>query len=58
VQRIGIAVSAIYRNMVPVVVVLIAVAFGRYPTALHLVGGALIVAGVLYAQIDALRARR
>ncbi|MSP67647.1 MAG: DMT family transporter [Alphaproteobacteria bacterium] len=58
VQRIGIAISSIYRNLVPVVVVLIAVAFGRYPTAVHLMGGALMIAGVLYAQIDTLRVRR
>ncbi|MDH3691313.1 MAG: DMT family transporter [Gammaproteobacteria bacterium] len=55
VSRIGITVASMYGNLVPIVVVLIAVAFGRYPTVLHLIGGALIISGVLYAQLRNLK---
>ncbi len=37
-------------------VVLLAVAAGTYPTALHLAGGAAILAGVLYGQLRPLGA--
>ncbi len=37
-------------------VVLLAVAAGTYPTALHLAGGAAILAGVLYTQYKPLGA--
>ncbi len=51
VSRIGITAASIYGNLVPVVVVSIAIAAGRYPTVMHLAGGALIIAGVLFAQL-------
>ena len=51
VSRIGITAASIYSNLVPVVVVSIAIAAGRYPTVMHLVGGALVIAGVLFAQL-------
>ena len=51
VSRIGITTASIYSNLVPVVVVSIAIAAGRYPTVMHLAGGALIIAGVLFAQL-------
>ena len=47
VSRMGIAIASIYGNMVPVVVVVIAMIGGRPPRIAHLVGGALIIAGVL-----------
>ncbi len=51
VSRIGITIASIYSNLVPVVVVSIAIAAGRYPTVMHLAGGALVIAGVLFAQL-------
>lgn len=51
VSRIGITAASIYSNLVPVVVVSIAIAAGRYPTVMHLAGGALVIAGVLFAQL-------
>ena len=51
VSRMGVAIASIYGNMVPVVVVVIAMIGGRPPRVAHLVGGALIIAGVLYAQL-------
>ncbi len=51
VSRVGITTASIYSNLVPIVVVSIAIAAGRHPTAMHLAGGALVIAGVLFAQI-------
>lgn len=51
VSRIGITIASMYSNLVPVVVVLVAIWFGVYPSILHLVGGVLIICGVLYAQL-------
>ena len=51
VSRVGVTIASIYGNFVPLSAVLVAlVAFGALPTAYHLVGGAIIVAGVVYAQ--------
>ena len=44
-----------FKNLVPIVVVLISIPLGRYPTMMHLVAGALIISGVLYLQIRNLR---
>ena len=51
VSRIGVTVGAMYQNLAPIVVVLISISIGRYPSILHLVGGLLIISGVLYTQI-------
>ena len=51
VSRIGVTIGVMYQNLVPIVVVLIAISLGRYPTMMHLVAGVLIVSGVLYIQI-------
>ncbi|MBX6322895.1 MAG: EamA family transporter [Rhodospirillaceae bacterium] len=58
VSRIGIGIAAMYNNLVPVSAVLVSLAGGVAPTAGQLAGGAIIVAGVLYAQVVALRAER
>lgn len=55
VSRIGVTIGAMYQNLVPIVVVLISISLGRYPTMMHLVAGVLIVFGVLYIQIRNLR---
>ena len=51
VSRIGVTVASIYSNLVPVVVVAIRAVEGEAPSESHLAGGALIVAGVLIAQL-------
>ncbi len=53
VSRVGITVASMYGNLAPVVVVCIAIWFGRYPTLLHLAGGCLIISGVVYVQLRA-----
>ena len=51
VSRVGVTIASIYANLVPVVVVAIRMVQGQPPTAAQLAGGALIVAGVLLAQL-------
>lgn len=59
VQRIGIAVASMYTNLIPVTAAIFAfVWIGTRPTAPQLVGGAIIIAGVLYAQLATLRNAR
>jgi drug/metabolite transporter (DMT)-like permease len=55
VSRVGVTIAAMYNNLIPVVAVLIAFWAGTKPTAAQLVGAAVIIAGVLYAQAMALR---
>ena len=56
VSRVGVTIGSMYQNLVPIIVVLITISQGRYPTYLHLIAGALIIAGVLYTQIRNLSA--
>ncbi len=58
ISRIGVTVASIYGNLVPVVVVAIRAVQGEAPSESHLAGGALIVAGVLIAQLLPPRRRR
>ena len=53
-----VTIASIYANLVPVVVVAIRMVQGQPPTAAQLAGGALIVAGVLLAQLLPARPRR
>jgi drug/metabolite transporter (DMT)-like permease len=46
VSRIGIIVTSLYLNLIPVFGIVTAAAFGSYPTAQQLIGCALVVAGV------------
>lgn len=57
VSRVGVTVAAIFNNLMPIVAVLISLWVGTRPTMLQLVGGAVILAGVVYAQMLALRNR-
>ncbi|MSP82979.1 MAG: DMT family transporter [Alphaproteobacteria bacterium] len=50
VKHIGVTVASMYGNLVPIIAVLVAMAFGSYPNVMHLVGGVLVMAGVVYAQ--------
>lgn len=58
VSRLGVTMMAIYVNFVPVVAVLVAMAFGARPTVFHLLGGTVILAGVLAVQLRSLRQAR
>ncbi len=50
VSRLGVTVGAMYNNLIPLVAVAVALAFGSPPTWLQGAGGVLILAGVVYAQ--------
>lgn len=51
VSRVGVTIASIYANLVPVVVVAIRMIEGEPPTTAHMIGGVLIIAGVLIAQL-------
>lgn len=51
VSRLGLPMAALYLNGVPVVSLLLTIAFGVVPTWLQLLGALLVVAGVLQAQL-------
>jgi drug/metabolite transporter (DMT)-like permease len=55
VSRVGVTLAAMYGNLIPVVAAVIAVWAGTPPTPAQLVGAAIIIAGVLYAQVMALQ---
>jgi drug/metabolite transporter (DMT)-like permease len=50
VNRVGLIAGALWQNTVPVFGVLIAMLFGFIPTAAQILGGAVVIAGVLYMQ--------
>ena len=51
ISRVGVTIASIYSNLAPVVVVVIRMIQGEPPTSFHLIGGTLIIAGVLFAQL-------
>ena len=55
VSRVGVAVSTMYTNLMPVAAVLAALWFGQSLRAAQLVGGAIILGGVVYAQLASRR---
>ncbi len=55
VSRVGVTIAAMYNNLIPIVAVMISFWAGTKPTVAQLVGAAVIIAGVLYAQAMALR---
>lgn len=48
--RLGAPLASIYANLAPVFAALVAMVFGIYPTAMQIVGGAVILSGVIIAQ--------
>lgn len=54
----GIVVSTLYLNLTPVVAVLMALLIGIEPRPLQLVGGAIVLAGIVQAQLRLLHLRR
>jgi len=57
ISRVGVNVASMYQNMIPVTAVLVTIWIGIYPSWQQLVGGAIILAGVLYTQIAERRRR-
>ncbi|MGH6931884.1 MAG: DMT family transporter [Dongiaceae bacterium] len=55
VSKVGVTIGAMYNNLVPVAAVLVTVWAGIPPTPAQLIGGAVIIAGVFYAQYMAMR---
>ena len=51
VSRLGLSTASVYANMVPVVAVAFALCMGERLSSLQLAGGAVIVVGVLWAQV-------
>jgi len=58
VRRLGVTVATMHSNLAPVVVVIVAIVMGRVPSWMHFVGGGLIIAGVMIAQLPRFRADR
>lgn len=56
VSRIGLAAGVLWQNTVPVFAVLISMLFGMVPTTGQVIGGAIVLAGVLYMQWQRMRA--
>ena len=54
-SRVGVTIAAMYNNLIPIVAVVISFWAGTKPTAAQLAGAAVIIAGVLYAQMMGLR---
>lgn len=50
VNRTGLAVASVWQNTVPVFGVLFSIGLGMHPTPYQLIGGAIVLAGVLYMQ--------
>jgi drug/metabolite transporter (DMT)-like permease len=51
VSRVGVTISTMYTNLMPVAAVLVTLWLGTSPTGAQLVGGGIILAGVLYSQL-------
>ena len=58
VQRLGLVVAALFLNLMPIVTILVLALMGQLPTWLQLAGTALVVLGLLQAQLRSLPARR
>ena len=55
VNRLGVTPMALWGNLVPVAAIGLAAWFGTIPQPAQIVGGLIILAGVVYAQITSLR---
>ena len=58
VRQLGVVVASLFLNVVPVFTILITTLQGRPPTAMQLLGGALVLAGLLQSQLRHLSWRR
>jgi len=55
VNRAGIVVAMLFLNLTPIVAIAITALLGTHPRPLQIAGGALVIAGVLQAQLRRLR---
>jgi drug/metabolite transporter (DMT)-like permease len=55
VNRAGIVVAMLYLNLTPIVAIAITALLGTTPRPMQIAGGALVIAGVLQAQLRRLR---
>ena len=51
VSKLGLVFSALYMNLVPTTTVIISAAFDNRPTTTQLAGGAIVLAGIMLAQL-------
>jgi len=55
VSRLGVTMMAMFANLVPIIAILLAVWLGAEPSVHQVVGGLIVLAGVIYAQVIAAR---
>jgi drug/metabolite transporter (DMT)-like permease len=58
VQRLGLVIASLFINLMPIITILVLALMGQAPTWLQLAGTALVLLGLLQAQLRALPARR
>lgn len=58
VKLVGVVVASLYLNLIPIAAILTALLLGVEPRPLQLVGGAVVLAGVVQAQLRLLKERR
>lgn len=58
VRHLGVVVASFFVNLMPLVAIVTAMTFGIYPRAEQLLGCALVILGIVYAQLDSIRAER
>lgn len=54
-SRLGVTIATVNLNVVPVIAVLTSMVLGHYPTLAQVIGGAVVIAGVLWVQLGAAR---
>jgi drug/metabolite transporter (DMT)-like permease len=58
VKRTGVVVASLYLNLVPVVSISIFALSGTKPTAMQIIGGVLVIAGILMSELQMLKAKK
>jgi drug/metabolite transporter (DMT)-like permease len=53
VNRLGAVIAALFMNLMPITAILITAAMGISPTVPQLIGGALVLVGIMLAQLRA-----
>jgi drug/metabolite transporter (DMT)-like permease len=58
VKRTGVVVASLYLNLVPIVSIAIFAAAGTPPSAMQIVGGVLVIAGIVMSELQMLKAKQ